>query len=95
MCFGKQERSVLEDCLQNLASLMVTFRTYGGAHIDVNRGDFDIDFFRGLNDTCSDIHDGLLSLLEASSQNVTEGAEGSEGEEIVVAKAVEIPAFEQ
>lgn len=45
MCFIVQERSVIEDCLQELASLMVTFRTYSGGHIDINREDFDINFF--------------------------------------------------
>ena len=60
MCFVGQERSVIEDCLQKLASLMVTFRTYSGRHIDINREDFDINFFVGLNDSCSDIHYKLL-----------------------------------
>jgi hypothetical protein len=73
---------------------MVTFRTYGGTHIGINRGDFDVDFFRGLNDSCSDIHERLLGLLEVSFQNDVEGAKGSANEDIVVAKAVEVPTAE-
>lgn len=94
MCFGKQDRSVIDDCLQKLASLMVTFRTYGGRHIDISRGDFDVDFFRGLNDNCSDIHDRLLSLLDGASQNCEKSAKGSAYEDIVVVKALEVPTVE-
>lgn len=68
MCFVGKERSVIEDCLQKLASLMVTFRTYSGRHIDINRGDFDIKFFVSLNDSCSNIHYKLLNLLDGAIQ---------------------------
>jgi len=95
MYFVKEERSVIEDCLQKLASLMVTFRTYGGRNIDINRGDFDIDFFRGLNNTCSDIHDKLLSLLDGASQDNEKSARVDSDEQIVVAKAVEVSTIEQ
>lgn len=95
MCLGKQEqRDIVEDCLQKLASLMVTFRTYGGKQTDVNRGDFDIDFFRGLNDTCSKIHDNLLSLLDSASQNNEKSAQIERDEKILAAKAVEAPTLE-
>ena len=91
MCFVGQERSVIEDCLQKLASLMVTFRTYSGAHIDINRGDFDVNFFIGLNDSCRDIHDKLLNLLDGASQNEEKSAKSNGDEDVVVAKVAEIP----
>lgn len=95
MCVGKQERSVIDNCLQKLDSLMVTFRTYGGRQIDVNRGDFDINFFRGLNDTCSDIYNRLLSLLHGASQDNKKTSKVGWDEEVVLAKAVEVPFIEQ
>ena len=93
MCLHKQESILIKDCLEKLASLMVTFRTYGGRQIDVNRGDFDIDFFRGLNDTCTDIHDKLLSALqgELREQKIKPLMEG----EIVAAKVEEVTTLEQ
>jgi hypothetical protein len=90
MCFVGQERSVIEDCLQKLASLMVTFRTYSGKHIDINRGDFDINFFVGLNDSCSDIHYKLLNLLDGAIQKNEKSIKGSGDEDIIVAKEAEI-----
>jgi hypothetical protein len=73
---------------------MVTFRTYSGANIDISRGDFDINFFKGLNDSCRDIHDKLLSLLSTVSQNEEEKNKDNKDEDIVVATVGENPIAE-
>jgi hypothetical protein len=88
MCLVNQERGVIEDCVEKLASLMVTFRTYSGAHLEIRRGDFDINFFKALNDSCKDIHDELLSLLGTVSQN-EEKVKNDKDEDIVVVKVEE------
>jgi hypothetical protein len=95
MCFGKREKSVIDDCLQQLAGLMVTFRTYSGKNIDVSRGDFDINFFKELNNTCSDIHTKLLSLQDEASQKNKNRENGHGSVEMVGANALEIPTLEQ
>lgn len=95
MCVGKKELRVIEDCLQKLASLMVTFRTYGGKNIDINRGEFDIDFFKGLNDVCSDIHDRLSGLLHDSSQDNEKTAKVCPQKAPVAIKPLEVATSQQ
>jgi hypothetical protein len=42
--------------------MMATFRTYSGKHLDIDRGDFDVEFFKELHGKCSAIHRKLDSL---------------------------------
>jgi hypothetical protein len=51
---------------------------YGGRLVDIDRGDFDIDFFKGLHNKCSNIYNKLQDVsrrLPQGSQKATNMAE--------------------
>jgi hypothetical protein len=49
-------------CTEALMDIMATFRTYSGKHLDIDRGDFDVEFFKELHGKCSAINNKLQSL---------------------------------
>ena len=55
-------QSTIRDCTEALVDLMATFKTYSGKHLDIDRGDFDVEFFKELHGKCSAIHRKLESL---------------------------------
>jgi hypothetical protein len=64
--------------MEDLTELIATFRMYGGRLVDIDRGDFDIDFFKGLHTKCSDIYkklQGVSRLLPQGSEKARRMAE--------------------
>jgi hypothetical protein len=57
----------IRDCTNALMDMMATFRTYSGRHLDIDRGDFDVEFFKELHRKCSAIHKRLESVIERAS----------------------------
>jgi hypothetical protein len=74
----KEASKTIDTCMEELTDLIATFRMYGGRLVDIDRGDFDIDFFRGLHTKCSAIYSklqGVSRLLPQSSQEARKMAE--------------------
>ena len=74
----KEASRTIHTCMEELTDLIATFRMYGGRLVDIDRGDFDIDFFRGLHTKCSAIYSklqGVSRLLPQSSQEARKMAE--------------------
>ena len=57
-------RETIRDCTEALTDMMATFRTYSGKHLDIDRGDFDVEFFKELHGKCSAVHEKLQSLAQ-------------------------------
>ncbi len=49
-------------CEQELMGLIGTFCMYGGRLTDIDRGDFDVGFFKDLHAKCSNIQSKLGSV---------------------------------
>jgi hypothetical protein len=59
---SKEAAEVIDACVKELRDLMTTFAVYGGKVAGIDRGDFDVEFFRELQNKCCAIHDRLRSL---------------------------------
>jgi len=57
-------QATIRDCTEALMDMMATFRTYSGKHLDIDRGDFEAEFFKELHGKCSAIHRKLESLAQ-------------------------------
>lgn len=68
-------QKALETAMNELSQMMATFKTYSGPHLDIDRGDFDVAFFRELYDRCATIQRNL-SQLDRSGVRTGNGAEG-------------------
>jgi hypothetical protein len=74
----KEASETIDTCMEELTDLIATFRMYGGRLVDIDRGDFDIDFFKGLHTKCSNIYSKLQDvsrLFPQGSQKATNMAE--------------------
>jgi hypothetical protein len=75
---SREASETIDTCIEELTELIATFRMYGGRLVDIDRGDFDIDFFKGLHTKCSNIYNKLQDvsrLLPQGSQKARRMAE--------------------
>ena len=57
-------QETIRDCAEALKDMMAIFRTYSGKHLDIDRGDFDVEFFRELHSRGNTIQAKLSSLAQ-------------------------------
>lgn len=75
---SREASETIDTCMEELTELIATFRMYGGRLVDIDRGDFDIDFFKGLHTKCNNIYNklqGISRLLPQDSQKARSMAE--------------------
>ncbi|MBW2107705.1 MAG: hypothetical protein JRI36_03430 [Deltaproteobacteria bacterium] len=61
-------QKALETVMNELSQMMATFKTYSGPHLDIDRGDFDVAFFRDLYARCATIRHNLALLAREAPQ---------------------------
>lgn len=73
MCITEQHlkdaSETIRTCEEELRLLIATFAVYGGRLTDIDRGDFDVDFFKYLRAKCIEIHHRLELLGHLLSSN--------------------------
>jgi hypothetical protein len=83
MPFTKQEfqhaSQTIDACSEELMDLMATFRMYSGKTLDIDRGDFDIAFFKEIHSKCSDIHEKIELLGRLLHPNMEKMGKMTEG----------------
>ena len=75
---SREASETIDTCMEELTELIATLRMYGGRLVDIDRGDFDIDFFKGLHTKCNNIYNklqGISRLLPQDSQKARSMAE--------------------
>ena len=55
-------RNAIHACTEVLLDMMATFRMYSGKHLNIDRGDFDVEFFKDLHDKCLKVKHKLTYL---------------------------------
>jgi hypothetical protein len=76
---SREASETIDTCIEELTELIATFRMYGGRLVDIDRGDFDIDFFKGLHTKCSNIYNKLFAGSLCGLRRSTETSETERG----------------
>lgn len=75
----KEASQTIDTCMEELTDLITTFRMYAGRLVDIDRGDFDIDFFKGLHTKCSKIYSKLQDVSRLFPQDCQEANNMADG----------------